>query len=157
MWGLPHNMPSQAARGCTLVPPPCFFPHSRRAVGRKKNLKQSKLSVPEGHCQIKIIANFADNKMTGGTPDQRRNAWFWRRGPQGPLMTTRWPCSFTLTVFQPGEGAPASLSTYTIGKKWKKCRDLRTGPIEISEFWHANSFRRIMKKSFSQDLDWITP
>ena len=70
---------------------------------------------------------------------------------------SRWPCSFTLTVFQPGEGAPASLSTYTIGKKWKKCRDLRTGPIEIFEFWHADSFARIMKKSFSQDLDWITP
>ena len=69
----------------------------------------------------------------------------------------RWPCSFTLTVFQPGEGAPASLSTYTIEKKWKKCRDLRTGPTEISEFWHADSFARIMKKSFSQDLDWITP
>ena len=76
---------------------------------------------------------------------------------QGPLITSRWPCSFTLTVFQPGEGAPASLSTYTIGKKWKKCRDLRTGPIEISEFWHADSFARIMKKSLGQDLDWITP
>ena len=25
MWGLPHNMPSQAARGFTLVPPPVFF------------------------------------------------------------------------------------------------------------------------------------
>ena len=75
----------------------------------------------------------------------------------GPRLPPRWPCFFTLTVFQPGEGAPASLSTYTIGKKWKKCRDLRTGPIEISEFWHADSFARIMKKSFSQDLDWITP
>ena len=89
------------------------------------------------------------NKRTKAWPEA--NTWQW------PRLPPRWPCSFTLTVFQPGEGAPASLSTYTIGKKWKKCRDLRTGPIEIAEFWHADSFARIMKKSFSQDLDWITP
>ena len=59
-----------------------------------KMRKHSKLSVPEGHCQVIIIEKFDDigkaSDHQGGTPDQRRNAWFWRRGPQGPLKTTRW-------------------------------------------------------------------
>ena len=112
--------------------------------------------VPEGHCLIKIKCTKWIKTLKMGinwaeSARFRANSCLW------PRLPPRWPCSFTLTVFQPGEGAPASLSTYTIGKKWKKCRDLRTGPIEISEFWHADSFARIMKKSFSQDLDWITP
>ena len=82
MWGLPHNMPSQAARGFTLVPP-VFF-HILEEQSEKKNLKQSKLSVPEGHCQIKIIANFADNK---NAPDDSRNA-----GPEAKhLILKTWP------------------------------------------------------------------
>ena len=85
MWGLPHNMPSQAARGFTLVPP-VFFHILEEQSEEKKNLKQSKLSVPEGHCQIKIIANFADNKKA---PHDRRNAGplakhlIWKTWPSG--------------------------------------------------------------------------
>ena len=86
MWGLPHNMPSQAARGFTLVPP-CFF-HILEEQSEEKNLKQSKLSVPEGHCQIKIIANFADNK---NAPDDRRRA-----GPEAKhLILKTWPSGAT--------------------------------------------------------------
>ena len=86
MWGLPHNMPSQAARGFTLVPSPVFFTFSKSSR-KKKNLKQSKLSVPEGHCQIKIIANFADKNA----PDDRRNA-----GPEAKhLILKTWPSGAT--------------------------------------------------------------
>ena len=88
MWGLPHNMPSQAARGFTLVPPPLFSFTFSKSIRKKKNLKQSKLSVPEGHCQIKIIANFANNK---NAPADRRNA-----GPEAKrLILKTWPSGAT--------------------------------------------------------------
>ena len=87
MWGLPHNMPSQAARGLTLVPP-CFFFTFSKSSRKKKNLKQSKLSVPEGHCQIKIIANFANNK---NAPADKSNA-----GPEAKrLILKTWPSGAT--------------------------------------------------------------
>ena len=88
--------PQHALAGCQRLHtrPPLFFFTFSKSSRKKKNLKQSKLSVPEGHCQIKIIANFADNK---NAPDDRRNAGpevkhlilkTWPSG--GPLMTTRW-------------------------------------------------------------------
>ena len=86
MWGLPHNMPSQAARGFTLTP--LFFFKLSKSSRKKKNLKQSKLSVPEGQCQIKVLANFADNK---NAPDDRRNA-----GPEAKhLILKTWPSGAT--------------------------------------------------------------
>ena len=74
------------------------------------------LTVPEGRCQYALIRMSAEahrmrSRLILGTNDQEHVAL------RGATNDSRWPCSFTLTVFQPGEGAPASLSTYTIGKK----------------------------------------
>ena len=73
--------PQHALAGCQRLHtrPPLFFFHILEEQSEeKKNLKQSKLSVPEGHCQIIIIANFADIKKASddqeGAPDQRPNS-----------------------------------------------------------------------------------
>ena len=58
-----------------------FFKFSKSIWKKKsirKKLQQSLLSVPEGHCRIIIIANFADIKKASddqeGAPDQRPNS-----------------------------------------------------------------------------------
>ena len=41
MWGLPHNMPSQAARGFTLVPPPVFHILEEQSEEKKLEAEQA--------------------------------------------------------------------------------------------------------------------
>ena len=41
MWGLPHNMPSQAARGFTLVPPVFFHILGEQSEEKKIEAEQA--------------------------------------------------------------------------------------------------------------------
>ena len=81
----PTTCPRRLPEASHSSPP--FF-HILEEQSEEKNLKQSKLSVPEGHCQIKIIANFANNK---NAPADRRNA-----GPEAKrLILKTWPSGAT--------------------------------------------------------------